>query len=226
MFRSAKDQWICTWGEKKSLVDFFCDLRRHQGVAYAILNDWLRDMPDSIDFDKTWDAWYYAFVMIERHLKFGKFYFVRDFLDQLGSKDGSEGFCWNNFWCKFFHIKGWQAGWLSTVKYLVKIGVQSTSIFSFINQRLILGLGPGGLDSYRIPLWKGLLLRGSPRISNHQFSHWLNFWGIIMISSIKNLHLPPWQPCRKSILVATRCYQETNLKNIWRPSQSPNCSPI
>lgn len=117
MFRSAKDQWICTWGEKKSLVDFFCDLRRHQGVAYAILNDWLRDMPGSIDFDKTWDAWYYAVVMIERHLKSGKFYFVRGFLDQVGSKDGSEGFCWEYFWCKFFSYQG-LAGWLSTMKYL------------------------------------------------------------------------------------------------------------
>ncbi len=31
------------------------------------------------------------------------------------------------------------------------------------------GLGPGGLDLSIIPLWKGLLLRGSPRIPNHQF---------------------------------------------------------
>ena len=30
------------------------------------------------------------------------------------------------------------------------------------------GLGPGGLDSDWIPLWKGLLLKGTPRIPNHQ----------------------------------------------------------
>ena len=113
-------------------MDVFFLIRNHQEVAYAILNDWLRNMPDSIDVDKTclilclcydWkgiSSWanstFLETFWINMDLRMAVKVFVGSFFGAT---------------CCFFSYH-FLAGWSSTMKYFKKLRVQSTCIFSFV----------------------------------------------------------------------------------------------